>query len=212
MTFYWLKKADLSPDNPNIVFPGDIGCYSLGCQQGFLDTLVSMGASIGIGQSMPGTKVIILGDSTFYHAGIPALINAVQQKRDITVLILDNDSTAMTGHQPVPELDLKALCESCGTKVVEVDPFSMKTGAILKKAVNSKGVNVIIMKRSCPMLDKRKPIFVITDKCNDCGECDEINCPAIETVGNSHIINDLCWGCGFCAVICPEHAIKREKK
>lgn len=205
MSFYWLKDYD-------IPFPGDIGCYSLGYQYGVLDSLVCMGASIGMGQSIPGKKVAIIGDSTFYHAGIPALINAVEQNRDLCIMILDNDSTAMTGHQPVPKLDMKELCEACGAKTYVVDPLSKKMKKVLDEVLNSKGVHVIISKRTCARLTEKKPGFTITEKCTDCGECDKICCPAIVMENGKHKINDLCWGCGFCASICPEYAVRREKK
>jgi indolepyruvate ferredoxin oxidoreductase alpha subunit len=214
MSYYWISKFD-------VPFPGDIGCYSLGYQYNVLDTLVCMGASIGMGQSIPGKKIAVLGDSTFYHAGIPALINAVEQNRDICVVILDNEFTAMTGHQPVPKINMERLCEACGAKVQVIDPFSKKTKEILKEALGSKGVNVIIMRRTCARMTEAKIKFTITDKCTDCGECDKIHCPAIvkKEDGSKEIndlpsreINDLCWGCGFCASICPEVAIRKKER
>lgn len=205
MTFYWMKQFD-------VPFPGDIGCYSLGYQFDVLDTLVCMGASIGLGQALPGKKIAAIGDSTFYHAGIPALINAVEQNRDICIIILDNEYTAMTGHQPVPKINMEELCKACGAKVHLIDPFSKKTKQIIQDALDTKGVHVIIARRTCTRKTESKQKFVITEKCNDCGKCDEIYCPAIINKEDSHEINDLCWGCGFCATICPEVAIRREKK
>jgi indolepyruvate ferredoxin oxidoreductase alpha subunit len=155
---------------------GDIGCYTLGANPPYqiVDTCLCMGAGISkaAGISKQGVKRVaaVIGDSTFIHSGIPALINAVYNKANILVLILDNSSTAMTGHQPTPltgitakgeeggKTSLEDLCKACGVNSVEVvDPFELeKTEAILREKLDSEGVNVVISRRPCIFMIKRK--------------------------------------------------------
>ena len=155
---------------------GDIGCYTLGANPPYqiVDTCLCMGAGISkaAGISKQGVKRVaaVIGDSTFIHSGIPALINAVYNKANILVLILDNSSTAMTGHQPTPltgitakgeeggKTSLEGICKSCGVNSVEViDPFDVeKTEALLKEKLDAEGVNVVISRRPCVFLLKRK--------------------------------------------------------
>jgi indolepyruvate ferredoxin oxidoreductase, alpha subunit len=155
---------------------GDIGCYTLGATPPYqiVDTCLCMGAGISqaAGISKQGVKRIaaVIGDSTFIHSGIPALINAVYNKANILVLILDNSATAMTGHQPTPltgvtakgeeggKTSLEGLCKACGVKSIEVvDPFDLeKTEALLKEKLDAEGVNVVISRRPCVFLLKRK--------------------------------------------------------
>ncbi|MCX8033891.1 MAG: thiamine pyrophosphate-dependent enzyme [Thermodesulfovibrio sp.] len=154
---------------------GDIGCYTLGANPPFkaIDTCLCMGASISkaSGIASQGVKrvVAIIGDSTFIHTGIPALINSVYNKANILVCILDNSSVAMTGHQPTPAigitakgeetkvLNLAELCKACGADSVEVvDPYDKKaTLQAIKKGLDSSGVNVIIAKRTCILVAKK---------------------------------------------------------
>jgi len=155
---------------------GDIGCYTLGANPPYqiVDTCLCMGAGISkaAGISKQGVKRVaaVIGDSTFIHSGIPALINAVYNKANILVLILDNSATAMTGHQPTPltgvtakgeeggKTSLEGLCKSCGVNSVEVvDPFDVgKTEAMLKEKLDAEGVNVVISRRPCVFLVKRR--------------------------------------------------------
>ena len=155
---------------------GDIGCYTLGASPPYqiVDTCLCMGAGISkaAGISKQGVKRVaaVIGDSTFIHSGIPALINAVYNRANILVLILDNSSTAMTGHQPTPltgitakgeeggKTSLEGICKSCGVNSVEViDPFDVeKTEALLKEKLDAEGVNVVISRRPCVFLLKRK--------------------------------------------------------
>jgi indolepyruvate ferredoxin oxidoreductase alpha subunit len=199
MSFYWLRRFP-------VTFPGDIGCYGLGYQWGCIDTVVCMGSSLGIGQSLPGKKIAVVGDSTFYHAGLPALINAVEQERDMVIAVLDNSTVAMTGNQPVPKLDIRIVAEALGAKTYLVDPISKKTKEVIEEALKSRGVHVIVFKRPCAKLTERKKPARITESCNNCGICDDIECPAI--VREPRHINNLCNGCGFCKTICPNGAIK----
>ncbi|MDI6865334.1 MULTISPECIES: thiamine pyrophosphate-dependent enzyme [Thermodesulfovibrio] len=164
----------LNEAHPNFV-TGDIGCYTLGANPPLkaIDTCLCMGASIGkaSGISSQGIKRVaaVIGDSTFIHSGIPALINAVYNKSDILVCILDNSSVAMTGHQPTPaigitakgeetkKIDLVELCKACGADSVEVvDPYDKKsTFEAIKKGLNEPGVNVVIARRACILVAKK---------------------------------------------------------
>jgi indolepyruvate ferredoxin oxidoreductase alpha subunit len=195
-TFFWLKDVDK-------VFAGDIGCYGLGYNYGCIDTCICMGSSIGLGQALENS-VVIIGDSTFFHSGIPGLINAVNQGRDLCVVVMDNSTTAMTGNQPVPKVSIEGIVEACGAKAYTVNPYSKRSKAVLDRALSSKGVNVVVSKAPCRRDVKPGRKYKITDACTDCGLCMEIHCPAIE----KGRINDMCVGCGFCAHICPAGAIK----
>ena len=154
---------------------GDIGCYTLGANPPYqiVDTCLCMGAGISkaAGIAKQGVKRVaaVIGDSTFIHSGIPALINAVYNKANILVLILDNSSTAMTGHQPTPltgltakgeeggKTSLEELCKSCGVHSIEVtDPYDVdKTEALLKEKLDAEGVNVVISRRPCVFVTRR---------------------------------------------------------
>ena len=161
---------------------GDIGCYTLGASPPYqiVDTCLCMGAGISkaAGIAKQGVKRVaaVIGDSTFIHSGIPALINAVYNKANILVLILDNSSVAMTGHQPTPLTGLTAnllpavqrtrdrpaegleeLCKACGVTSVEVtDPYEVKkTEALLREKLDAEGVNVIISRRPCVFVTRR---------------------------------------------------------
>lgn len=218
------------------VYPSDIGCYTLGLQMGVVDTTICMGASIttasGIAHSGEERAVICtIGDSTFLHTGIPGLLNAVYNGADITVVILDNRITAMTGHQPnpgtgltacgipSPPVSLDAICRSCGVGFVEtVDPLDL-TGTIevLKEAKARSGVKVIIAKHPCVIVSRRagvrrKSYEVDPETCTGCRLCVRFGCPAIEFWDEKASINTLCSGCGVCAQICPASAIRLEGK
>jgi len=154
---------------------GDIGCYTLGVNPPYqiVDTCLCMGAGISkaAGIAKQGVKRVaaVIGDSTFIHSGIPALINAVYNKANILVLILDNSAVAMTGNQPTPltgitakgeeggKISLEGLCKSCGVNSVEVtDPYEVeKTEAILKEKLDAEGVNVVISRRPCVFVTRK---------------------------------------------------------
>ncbi|MCD1295640.1 indolepyruvate ferredoxin oxidoreductase subunit alpha [Methanocella sp. CWC-04] len=227
-TFYIMKSVFKDES----IFASDIGCYTLGTQLGAVDTCLCMGASITIasGLSHSGIKnkvACTIGDSTFLHTGIQGLINAVYNKANITVVILDNRTTAMTGHQPHPgtgatilgdpvtEVSLEALVKSCGVELLQVvDPFDPETTkAAFKKAYQTDGVNVIIARQPCiitakKMGIKRKPMEVIEDLCEGCRRCVKFGCPAIEFENGKAKITDACAGCGVCTKICQFGAIK----
>ncbi len=231
-TFYAVKKAAEGMDT---ICPTDIGCYTLG----FLpplsmgDFLICMGSSIGTscGFSKATRKKIIsfIGDSTFFHSGIPGLINAVFNKHNATLVILDNGTTAMTGHQPHPGVDMKKLnLDGYGQVSIEnivraagvshvavIRPYRTKKSIdAIKEALNVEGVSVVISKEICTLYAKGlkkahgKP-FYISEKCKNHRECiNELACPAFLLEDNRVKIDaTICTGCTVCAQICPEHAI-----
>ena len=227
--FYEIKKVF-----KDAIYPSDIGCYTLGLQLGVVDTTICMGASITVGSGIAHAGdsrdvVCTIGDSTFLHTGIQGLINAVYNGASITVVILDNRITAMTGHQPnpntgatacgveTPPVSLDAVCRACGVTFVEtVDPFDIAgTVNVLSEAKKRKGVKVIIAKQMCVIMArragvKRKRFAVDADACTGCGTCVRFGCPAIEVVDEKARITDLCSGCAVCAQLCPAGAIGTE--
>ncbi len=229
--FYAIKRVF-----KDAIYPSDIGCYTLGLQLGVVDTTICMGASITVASGFahsgePRDIICTIGDSTFLHTGIQGLMNAVYNGADMTVVILDNRITAMTGHQPNPNtgvtacgtesppVSLDAVCRACGVTFVEtVDPYDI-TGMmnVLKAAQARRGVKVIIAKQQCVITARRAGVkrgryTVDADTCTGCGTCVRFGCPAIEFVDEKARINDLCSGCAVCAQICPAGAIVREGK
>ncbi|MCL6636294.1 MAG: 4Fe-4S binding protein, partial [Peptococcaceae bacterium] len=226
-SFYIFKEAARATD---AVFTGDIGCYTLGAMPPLkaVDTCLCMGASITIAAGLhrvePARRqVAFLGDSTFFHSGVPGLINAVYNRARITVVILDNRTTAMTGHQPHPglartamgpaggPLDMARLAEACGVELVrQVDPYDLKAaGEAAREALNHPGPAVMIMKRECVALGKKgAPRAIDREKCVDCGSCiQDLGCPAIGRRDGAPAILENCFGCGVCAQVCPAGAI-----
>jgi indolepyruvate ferredoxin oxidoreductase alpha subunit len=230
--FYAMKKVF----GKNAIYPSDIGCYTLGIQLGTVDTTICMGASITVGSGIAhsGEKndiVCTIGDSTFLHTGIQGLLNAAYNGANMTVVILDNRITAMTGHQPNPNtgitaqgaaspvISIEAICRSCGVTFVEViDPYDLTSMlTALKSAKETKGVKVIIARQPCVIAAKRagikrRPLQVNADACIGCSACVKFGCPAIEFYSEKASINELCSGCGVCADICPKGAIIPEVK
>ncbi|MFW6271734.1 MAG: indolepyruvate ferredoxin oxidoreductase subunit alpha [Desulfosalsimonas sp.] len=239
-TFYAVNKAT---EGIETIKPTDIGCYTLG----FLpplsagDFLICMGSSTGTGggfSQATGKKVIsYIGDSTFFHSGIAGLINAVFNNHDITLIILDNQTTAMTGHQPHPGVDMSAfgkqgygrvsiesVVKGIGVPHVNViRPYNVKKSiAAIKEAVDFKGVSVVIARQECVLLAKSlkkktgRPFTVNPDKCANHRNCiNELACPAFY-IENGRVCIDaaMCTGCSVCAQVCPENAIvplKEEK-
>ena len=224
----------------DVVFPVDIGCYSLvefpPIKAG--DVLLCMGASIGVGAGLAAVsdqKVLaFIGDSTFYHAGVPALIHAVHHRANMTVCILDNGTTAMTGHQPHPGLpaegqaavDLEGLVRGCGVEHLEVlDAYDVKgLTKAFRRALGREGVNVIIARHRCRLLELRDmtkagekaPLYeVVPERCTKCGFCiDAFACPGLVRMEDESVVIDaaLCSGCGVCADVCSPKAIVRVKE
>lgn len=216
---------------------GDIGCYTLGAVAplGVVDTTVCMGASISSLHGMEKAKgkeyiknwVAVIGDSTFMHTGINSLINMVYNNGTGTVMILDNSTTGMTGHQdhaatgktlkgdPAYAVDLAALCRAVGVNhVYEINAFDTeKLEKVVKEATAMDEVAVIITKSPCVLLDKtpvKKQYRIEAEACKRCGMCMKPGCPAITKKENGTIvINDtMCNGCGLCETSCKFGAIK----
>ncbi|MEF9958600.1 MAG: indolepyruvate ferredoxin oxidoreductase subunit alpha [Niameybacter sp.] len=220
----------------NLTVTGDIGCYTLGSSEphAAMDTCICMGASIGMthgfekahGKEVMKNTVAIIGDSTFIHSGITGLINVVYNQGVGTVIIADNSTTGMTGHQNHPAtgktlrgditsvLNLEALVKAVGVKNVRVvDAYDMKAvEAALKEETGRMEPSVIITKAPCKLLIKERwtPYKVKKDDCINCGICMRLGCPAIVKGETMTEINDaLCAGCGLCASICPKKAISK---
>ena len=224
--FYVLNKLKLTVN-------GDIGCYTLGAVAPLsaVDTVVCMGASVGMAhgfkKATDGTSnnVAVIGDSTFLHSGVTGLINAVYNQSGITLMILDNSTTGMTGHQqhpatgknikgePAPTVLLDELVKACGVSDLQiVDAYDVAAvEKAVKAAVASKEVSVIIAQRPCALLDKSKKPTVCVHDCKKCGKCMKIGCPAISMGENGIVIDkSMCTGCEVCAQICPFHSIEKE--
>ena len=220
------------------VYSTDIGCYALGCAPplGAGDILTCMGSSIGtaegISKAISENTIAIIGDSTFFHAGIPGLVNAVYNDHKIVVAVLDNLTTAMTGHQPHPgtgmtgmhvssnRILIENVAKGCGVKYVKVvDPFKVKESeAVLKEALARSDPSVIVFRAPCTLMVVRErrrkgaeiAVFRITDKCTNCMACVKLlGCPALVVEDGKVGINQvLCAACGLCAFVCPYNAIK----
>ncbi len=238
-TFYVLHKLGL-PVN------GDIGCYTLGITPPLsaLHTCGCMGASIGVahGAAIAGDKerhVAVIGDSTFFHTGIPALINVAYNNSNVITIIMDNRITGMTGHQenpgtgktlqqkPAREVDLENLVRACGIeKVLTVDAFDVdQIEKTLKEWLKSDEPAVLITREECALLPSARsrwlPLEVVAEKCNGCTLCFRIGCPAILKSEEldahyqrplAEIDPLLCTGCEICAQVCPRDAILFRKQ
>ncbi len=243
-SFFAIKKAA-----PRAIYASDIGCYTLGMNLGAVDTVLCMGAAVsqaaGFYQAFKQTRkrpdiVATIGDSTFFHAGVPALIDAVVQGVKFTLVILDNRTTAMTGNQPTPasgfgacgepleSVDLELLVKGCGVKFVRTaDPYHLKDFiALLKEAVaygRQNGPAVVIAQHPCILDRTRKGegdefiAVAIGDECDGCGYClKNFECPALISRtaedGRTRTAIDpmLCAGCGVCLEVCPKGAFQRS--
>lgn len=227
--FYILSKL-------NLTVTGDIGCYTLGATAPLsaMDMCVCMGASIGGALGMEKARgkewarktVAVIGDSTFIHSGITGLIDMVYNKGTGTVVILDNSTTGMTGHQdhpatgwtirkePTYKASIEELARAAGVRRIKVvDPYEMaKMEDVIKEEVEADEPSVIIARRPCILLDKKriyKPYSIDMDSCMGCEMCMHIGCPALENVEGDFIIDATqCSGCGVCASLCAFGAIK----
>jgi indolepyruvate ferredoxin oxidoreductase alpha subunit len=232
--FYAIKKAAAELGLETIC-PTDIGCYTLGflAPLSMGDFLVCMGSSVGTsgGFAAVNKKKVIsfIGDSTFFHSGIPGLINAVFNNHNFTLVILDNGTTAMTGHQPNPGVDMNEfnltgfgrviiedVVKGLGVKhIAVVKPYKIKKSIeIIKEALQFKGVSVVIVQELCTLYAKglKKAMgrpFTISEKCKNHRICvNELACPAFFIKdGRVNIDPVMCVGCTICAQICPENAI-----
>lgn len=246
---FWAIKNALRLDGRNGFVTGDIGCYSMALgPAGFfqLRTHHCMGAGVGVANGLGQLGrfgfnqpvLAAIGDSTFFHAGIPPLINGIYNQSNFILVILDNNATAMTGFQPHPGtgmtamgdptkvVDIESLCRSLGVHVKICDPFDLKntTETLLKVMADGDGPKVVIMRRECELVRGRKEkprykVHIDPDKCigEACG-CDSLCtrvflCPGLiwdKKTGKAKIDEIICTGCGVCADICPQGAIIKE--
>lgn len=233
-SFYTIRKVY----GDRALCPTDIGCYALGMSPPLNvgDIMICMGASVGVAQGISkvtGKETIaIIGDSTFFHAAIPGLVNAVYNNSKIVVAVLDNQTTAMTGHQPHPgtgmtgmqipseKILIEKVAEGCGVKNVKVvNPFETKKVAeALREAKEHVGPSVVVLRSPCTltvMREKRREGVTITpvkitEKCNNCMACIKLlACPAMFVEeGRVRIDESFCTGCGLCISVCPYNAIE----
>ena len=238
-TYYAAKKAQPR----DVVYPTDIGCYTLGREKPLqmADLLLCMGSNAGtacgLAVSQDDKVISFMGDSTFFHSGIPPLVNAAHHNHDIVMTVLDNRTTAMTGHQPHPgtetdgmgrsakKIVVEDVAKGCGIeKVFVADPNDIKaTTKVFKEALDFKGPAVVVSKSPCILIENREkrkrgeeiPVYQIDqDKCKKCKTCiGRFGCPALyyDPDGNVMIDEQQCNGCGNCATICPFGAIYKKE-
>lgn len=228
-SFYAVKAA---MKGRKTIFCGDIGCYTLGNAMplDMVDTCLCMGAGLGIAQGIghiePDTSCFaFVGDSTFFASAITGVINAVYNQANMTLIILDNSTTAMTGHQPHPgtgrtmmgelvqKINIEAVLRGIGITTVEtVNPLDHKAAVFcVKRTADLPGVKAIIFKSPCIAIDKPEaPLFVEEESCISCKKCiRELGCPALVIQNNKVTIDaSLCTGCTLCAQLCPTGAIQ----
>jgi len=232
-TYFAVSRAT----NKKALFASDIGCYTLGVAPPYsaADLLVCMGSSVGTAGGLSKFNelpvIAFIGDSTFFHSGIPGLVNAVHQKHRFLLMILDNRTTAMTGHQPhagserdvpgreVVAISIEALVRGCGVEWVKtVDAYDVAaTTAAVKEGMAQELVSVLIVKRECALIARKddkgaisRKHYIDQEACKKCRTCvDRFQCPAISSTDDVQTIDDtLCVGCGVCAQVCPYKAIK----
>lgn len=230
-SFYAVKQA---MKGRKAVFSGDIGCYTLGNAMplDMVDTCLCMGADITMAQGLhriePDTvNFSFIGDSTFFASGMTGIVNAVYNRTDIILMVLDNSTTAMTGHQPhpgtgmtmmheiSPKVSIEAILRAVGlTSVETVDPLNLEqTIQAVRTAADKPGVKAIICKSPCIAVSKpAKRLQVDESRCVGCKQCiRELGCPAISLKGQkAYIEPDLCFGCTICAQVCKPGAIREE--
>ena len=229
--FYTLSKN-------KVTVLGDIGCYTLaaGAPLHAIEMCLCMGASIGavhgfnkaLGEEGERKTVAILGDSTFMHSGMTGLADIAYNQSNSTVIILDNSTTGMTGHQqnpttgfnlrgePAGKIDLEALCRAMGfRRVVVVDPYDLKEcDRVINEELAAPEPSVIIARRPCTLLKTVKaqpPVKVVNENCKGCKSCMKIGCPAISMREKKAVIDPTqCTGCGVCIQMCQFDAMEQE--
>ncbi|MFC2165330.1 thiamine pyrophosphate-dependent enzyme [Acidobacteriota bacterium] len=247
---FWAIHNALQMDNREGFVCGDIGCYSLAilpCGYDTLKTLHSMGSGVGLASGfgklspfgMDQPVLAVSGDSTFFHAVLPALINAVHNDSDVILVVLDNSGTAMTGFQPhpglpsdatgceAPSIDIPSVCEAIGASVKIADPFDMEQTQtiLLDMLTEEKGVRVLVLRQICALSPEKKHsqmYDMALDEAICLGEncgCDRLctrvfKCPGLiwDKERNITKIDEvICTGCGVCASICPSNAISKRE-
>jgi len=233
-TYYAIKQV--APEGT--IYPTDIGCYTLGKAPPLemADFLLCMGSNVGTacGFSYATDQKVIsfMGDSTFFHAGLPGIVNAVHHNHDCVIAVLDNRTTAMTGHQPHPGteydgmgneaimLKVEDVVKGLGVQHIEVvNPNNLKkTMEAFKRALNYKGTSVVVSKAPCALILPKSvtegSFEIDQEKCTKCNVCiEKFGCPAFYRDGDQIKIDEtLCNGCGVCTQVCEANAIRRRKK
>lgn len=227
-SFYAVKKA---MKGQKTIFCGDIGCYTLGNAMplDMVDTCLCMGAGLNIAQGVekvePDTTCFaFVGDSTFFASAITGVVNAVYNQANMVLVVLDNSTTAMTGHQPHPgtgrtvmgeivqKINIEQVLRGIGvTEVETVNPLELEASVLcVQKMAKKPGVKAIIFKSPCIAVTRPDaPLHVNPDNCIGCKKCIlELGCPSIVLdQGKVCIDNSMCTGCGLCSQVCPVHAI-----
>lgn len=228
-SFFAVKEA---MKGRKAVFSGDIGCYTLGNAMplDMTDTCLCMGAGVTMAQGLhkaepDAVNFAFIGDSTFFHTGIPGVINAVYNEHDIVLVVLDNSTTAMTGHQPHPgtgktmmgeiseKISIEKVLAALGVSSIQtVDPLDLRAAkSAVLAAADVKGVSAIIFRSPCIAVTKpAKPMVVDADRCVGCKQCiNKLGCPALVLEnGKAKVETDLCTGCSLCSQVCPVNAIR----
>ncbi len=249
-SYYAVKRAlqELGVKPEEVIYPTDIGCMTLGISPPYYmgDVLLCMGSSAGTSSGLSKVTdqpvIAFIGDSTFFHAGMPGLVNAVFNKHPFILVVLDNEITAMTGFQPDPSTGFTAMGEE--TRIIDIAEVAKAIGAdyVIKvdqvldwnkakeafkeawRKYREGKVVVVVFRHMCALTERRLRgkaglggvYEILQDKCVNCGICyKQFNCPAIlfdEEKQKPYIRTDLCLGCGVCMQLCPVKAIIRHEK
>jgi indolepyruvate ferredoxin oxidoreductase alpha subunit len=228
-SFYAVKQA---MKGRKTIFCGDIGCYTLGNAKPLemVDTCLCMGAGLGIAQEVNHLEpdrscFAFVGDSTFFASALPGVVNAVYNQASFTLVVLDNSTTAMTGHQPHPgtgrtmmgqvveKVSIEKVLRGIGVETVEtVDPLNLKAAVeTVRRVAAQPGVKAVVFRSPCVALMKSaRRMTVDTGRCIGCAKCiREIGCPGLSMSGGKAKVDPAqCNGCGLCAQLCPAGALE----